>query len=112
MHLTRVVCTTAFMLATSFRPTLCQSPPDSTSGDRDKAIRVYLDCSGCDREHVKSEITFVNYVRDRHDAQVHILITTQRTGSGGREYTHTFIGQQEFTGKDDTLKFVSKESDT
>ena len=50
-----------------------------------EAPKVFLDCSSCDIQHIKTEITLVNYVRDRKEAQVHILITTQSTGSGGRE---------------------------
>ena len=50
---------------------------------QEKAIKVYLDVSGFDNEHIKREIPFVNYVRDRKQAQVHIMMTTQRTGSGG-----------------------------
>ncbi|MFC1583633.1 hypothetical protein ACFL4U_03000 [Candidatus Neomarinimicrobiota bacterium] len=76
------------------------------------ALRIYLDCHRCDADYIRTEITFVNYVRDRKDAQVHILITTQRTASGGSEYTITYIGQQEFSGQDDVLQFVANEFDT
>ncbi len=72
---------------------------------KDKASRVYLDCSYCDNEHIKKEITFVNYMRDRKDAQVHILATHEYTGAGGRKFTFFFIGQKEFTGQADTLNF-------
>src|SRR5512136_3185736 len=65
------------------------------------ALKVFLDCDSCDLEYIKTEITFVNYVRDRNEAQVHILITTQSTGGGGREYTLSFSGQHEFRGVDD-----------
>jgi len=58
------------------------------------------------------EITFVNYVRDRKDAQVHVLVTTQSTGSGGTEYTLTFSGQDQFKGIDNVLKYVSNKTDT
>jgi hypothetical protein len=53
-----------------------------------------------------------SFVRDRKQADVHILITTQGTGGGGREYTIEFIGQKDFAGMKDLLKFQSKESDT
>jgi len=76
------------------------------------APKVYLDCGECDIEYIKNEISFVNYVRDRKEAQVHILVTTQPTGSGGREYTLTFLGQNDFTGIDDAVRFFSKQSDT
>jgi len=76
------------------------------------APKVYVDCDGCDIEYVKTEITFVNYVRDRKEAQVHVLITIQSTGSGGREYTLTYIGQLDCAGQDDVLKYYSNKTDT
>ncbi|MDD8025870.1 MAG: hypothetical protein PHI34_05110 [Acidobacteriota bacterium] len=76
------------------------------------APRVYLDCGSCDIEYIKTEVTFVNYVRDRTEAQVHILITTQQTGSGGHEYLLTFLGQNEFKGLDDTVQYFSNSTDT
>ena len=72
------------------------------------AIRVFLDCNfGCDENFVKQEITFVDYMRDRRDADVHILLTTQETGGGGTEYTIKFIGLGRFTGVEQTLKAVT-----
>jgi hypothetical protein len=76
------------------------------------AIKVFLDCDSCDLDYIKTEITFVNYVRDRLEAQVHVLITTQATGSGGWEYTVTFIGQNECRDLTDIQKYFSAQSDT
>ena len=76
------------------------------------APKVFLDCGMCDSDYIRTEITFVNYVRDRKEAQVHVLITTQRTGSGGREYTISFIGQFDFAGINDTQKYFSEQTDT
>jgi hypothetical protein len=76
------------------------------------APRVFLDCDYCDMDYIRTEITFVNYVRDRKEAQIHVLITTQPTGSGGREYTLAFSGQQEFAGHDDVFKYASSSTDT
>ena len=86
--------------------------PDTVDTIKSQALSVYLDCRRCDEDYVRTEITFVNYVRDRKEAQVHILVTSQRTASGGREYTLAFIGQQEFAGKNDTLTYVSNQQDT
>ncbi len=77
-----------------------------------EAPKVFIDCGMCDIDYIRTEITFVNYVRDRKEAQIHILITTQSTGSGGREYTIAFIGQQEFNGINDTHKYYSQQTDT
>lgn len=79
---------------------------------RKKAVRIFLDGSNRDHNYIKTEIPFVNYVRDRKQAQAHVLITNQETGSGGREYTITFLGQNEFANSNDTLKYVSKQTDT
>jgi hypothetical protein len=54
----------------------------------------------------------VDYVRDRTEADVHVLVTTAETGGGGREYTVAFIGAGPFQGVDKTLKSVTTKSDT
>lgn len=77
-----------------------------------EAPRVFIDCNSCDMDYFRTEITFVNHVRDRKDAQVHILVTTQTTGSGGTEYTLNFSGQEQFASDDVILKHVSGKIDT
>ena len=77
-----------------------------------EAVRVFLDCNRCDRSYIRQEVSFVDYVRDKEDADVHMLITRQTTGSGGTEFTLRFIGRSEFSGQDNTLIYVSPNSDT
>ncbi|MFC1475272.1 hypothetical protein ACFLQG_01360 [Candidatus Zixiibacteriota bacterium] len=77
-----------------------------------EAINVYIDCSNCDHDFLRREITFVNFVRDRNQADVHILVTNQLTGSGGNEYMIEFIGKKDFQNMADTLVFNTIESDT
>jgi hypothetical protein len=76
------------------------------------APKVFIDCGVCDIDHIRTEITFVNYVRDRKEADVHVLVTSQRTGAGGREYTLAFIGQLRFEGINDTHKYFTESTDT
>jgi len=76
------------------------------------APKVFLDGDRLDRDYIRTEIPFVNYVLDRKIADVHILITTQRTGSGGREYTIGFIGQNGYVQTQSTLKYYGKSTDT
>jgi hypothetical protein len=75
------------------------------------APKIFIDCRRCDRDYIRTEITFVNYVRDRQDADVHVLLTTQRTGSGANEYTMEFIGQRDYSSIRHTLKYVSNRTD-
>lgn len=65
-----------------------------------------------DLDYFRTEIPFVNYMRDRADADVHILTTVQRTGGDGREFTINFIGLRKFEGQRNTLKYTSKLTDT
>lgn len=75
-------------------------------------MRVFLDCNNCYQDYLRSELEFIDYVRDRTEADVHVLITTSETGSGGREYSVAFIGLGPFQGTDQSLKTVSASSDT
>ena len=75
-------------------------------------VRVYLDCPACDHDYVQKEVPFVQLVRDRALAQVHLLVTTQQTGAGGTEYSASFIGLGEFAGSSDTFRCSSLPNDT
>jgi hypothetical protein len=76
-------------------------------------LRVYLDCqSYCDEPYIKKEIPFVNYVNDRFQANVYIMINSQPTGSGGREYKLQFAGQESFKNVNDTLSYIRQATAT
>ncbi|MFN2400184.1 MAG: hypothetical protein ABR543_16340 [Gemmatimonadaceae bacterium] len=85
-----------------------------TASDAGAPLRVYLDCRSryCDFDFFRTEITFVNWVRDRQVAEVHLLASTRATGAGGVEFTVTFIGRERFAGREDTLVYVSRQTDT
>ena len=89
-----------------------QNDTIKTDSLRKDALKIFIDCNYCDKDFIRNEITFVNYVRDSKEAQLHILITEQYTGSGGKEYSLFFIGQKEFNNMYDTLKFYTKVDDT
>lgn len=87
---------------------LIEAQEVSTDSIRDQALKVFIDCPDCDLNYLKEQITFVNYVRESKEAEVHIMVTSQQNGSGGHTYYAYFIGQQRFDNKDDTLTFTTK----
>ncbi len=89
-----------------------QKDPVDIETLKKQAPKVFIDCGMCDIDYIRTEITFVNYVRDRKEAHIHVLITTQRTGSGGREYTLSFIGQHHFQDSNDIHRYFSNMTDT
>jgi hypothetical protein len=101
---------------------LLQGSPPSAPGvqasppavPRDRPLRVFVDCTNayCDTEFFRTELTYVDHVRDRKDADVHVLVTAIATGAGGTEYTLGFIGLGRFDKVNHTLRFASKPTDT
>ena len=86
---------------------------DAAPPPRPDPIRIFLDCNYfCDETYLKSEITFVDYMRDRRDADVHVLVTTQNTGGGGTEYTLKFIGLGPFAKVEQTLRYLAPQTAT
>lgn len=78
----------------------------------DYVLRIFIDYEECDMDYIKAEIPYVNYVIERRDADVYILITKQPTAGGGTEYTLVFIGQKLFTGMSDTLRYNTLATDS
>jgi hypothetical protein len=75
-------------------------------------VRVFLDCHECDTEYQRQNVTFVDYVRDRAVADLHVLVTTQGTGSGGSSWTVKFIGLGRFQNQDRTYTFTTDQAAT
>src|SRR5687767_11073293 len=98
------------LLAGGARPVWAQppveTPPPAAAGT--EALRVFLDCDACDSNFLRTEITFVNYVRDRVGADVHVLVTTEPTAGGGTLYTIRFIGLDRFKDRSEERR-VGKE---
>ena len=89
-----------------------QATPADT-GLRNGAVRAFLDCreDACDRDFLVTELAWVNWMRDRLDADIHLLVTRQVTGSGGAEWVVVAIGQRAAAGAADTLRFTSNPND-
>ncbi len=85
-----------------------QETTSKTDTLRKDALNVFMDAS----DYIRKEIPFVNYVRDIKDAGVYIISTTQRTGSGGLEFSYFLVGQNENAGMSDTLTFVTSPDET
>ena len=85
---------------------------DTTSADSLNLPRVYLDCGHCDRNYIREEIDFVNYVRDQKLADIHIFITSTHTGDGGREYTLSFLGRGRYEDDEFEMSFTTDQNAT
>jgi hypothetical protein len=75
-------------------------------------VKVFLDCSDCFADFLRTDVAFVDYVRDRTEAEVHALISRAQTGPGGSEYTIAFTGLGRFSDVNETVRTVTTISDT
>jgi len=82
-----------------------QNNSDTVADNPDQNLNIYLDCMSCDAAYFKTNFTSVNYVKERTDADVHILVTSMTTGSGGTEYTMQLDGKKRFGMHRDTVVF-------
>lgn len=83
------------------RPAFAQAP------EPPKPLRLYLDCWECDTEYLRQNLLFVDYVRDRLAADLHVFVTTQSTGSGGTSWTLKLIGVGRLQGQDRSTVFTT-----
>ena len=76
-------------------------------------VRVFLDCQtfGCDFDLVRREVVWVDWVRDREDADVHLFVSSTQSG-GGSVYDIQFIGRGRFENQDASLDYAYSSTDT
>jgi hypothetical protein len=110
MHLLRTCLTVVVLLSLAITwpaaPAAAQTPASTAR------VRVYLDCFDCFPQYLRNEVTFVDFVNQAQDADVHLLSRSQPTGGGGREVVLRFVGRGRFEGHDHDLRAVTIASDT
>lgn len=86
-----------------------QAPTDAAAG----RPSVFFDCSGrrCNLNYYRTELPWVSWVRLPEDSDVHVIVTSQATGAGGREYQLDFIGNERF-GYQEQLRYQTLPTDT
>ncbi|HEU5208403.1 MAG TPA: hypothetical protein VFU06_03245 [Longimicrobiales bacterium] len=85
------------------RPATGQQPP----------LRIYVTCNAfCDVDFFRTELDYLEWMRDRADADVHVLVNDTDTGGGGERYELMFIGLDRFEGRTDTLSWFAEATAT
>ena len=104
----RAAASMTFLVTMTSVTLLLAQEPNQT-----ERIKVLLDCqtSGCDFDLVRREITWVDWVRNREDADVHLLVVSAESGAGAM-FDIRFIGRGDFEGDDASLTHSSSSTDT
>ena len=90
---------------------LCAQAADQASPG---GPRVFFDCQGseCDDTYHRTEIPWVTWVRLQQDADIHVIMTSQRTGANGREYQLDVIGREAYSEYEDQSFYQALSTDT
>ncbi len=81
---------------------------DVGATERPERLAVFIDCGFCDETFIRQEMTYVDYVRDREVAHVHVLVTRVSTGAGGAAFTFDLIGRAPFQGMDYSTVYTTR----
>lgn len=73
---------------------------------------MFLDCGYCPDTFVRQEMPYVDHVRDREVADVHVLVTNVGTASGGDAHTFDLIGLRSFEGMEFSTVFTTSANST
>ncbi len=108
----RILCIAglAALLSTAELSAQGEAVPEGTP----QLLKVFLDCHlviSCDTNHFRREITFVNWVRLREDAHLHLILTYTPSGAGN-EYQFDNLGLGGFQGQDSHLTWTSSNVNT
>ncbi len=106
-----IACAAAFVMAGAPHAAAAQQPPPGLAESRPN---VFFDCGGpsCDQSYYRTQIGWVNWVRDRLVSDVHVIMSSQSTGAGGREYLLDFIGVGQYEAYQTRLTYRSLVTDT
>lgn len=91
-----------------------QTPTPQVDSSSSALPLVFLDCQarGCDEDFLRTELTWMNFVRDRNRAMIHIIATSRSTASGGAELSVTFERTNVTPSEKDSLIAIIEQSAT
>ncbi len=69
-------------------------------------LSIFLDCQRCPDDFIRQEVPYVDHVRDREVADVHVLVTREETGGGGEVHTFELYGLRLFEGVDFSTSYT------
>ncbi len=71
-------------------------------------LRVFAECNVCEEDYLRQQLAFVNLVRDRMLADVHVLVTSLPSGGGGEQFSIELTGRvpgaADTTRRSDTVR--------
>ncbi|MCF8363019.1 MAG: hypothetical protein K9G70_10400, partial [Prolixibacteraceae bacterium] len=93
----RILAALLFMLPLLTDVNAQKTEKDSIEQDT-SMLYIFIDCQRGDFNYTRQRINYVNYVRDPEQADIHVFVTDEQIGDGGRMFEFSFIGRNQFSG--------------
>jgi hypothetical protein len=77
-----------------------------------RLLRLYISGIEYERSFIRKTIPYVDLVRDRNIADVHVVTTTTGTAAGGSEFRLNFIGKDKHSDLNYELKHIASQEET
>lgn len=71
-----------------------------------------MECADCDEAYFTNQLSYVSFVRDVENSDVHLYVTKQKNASEGFRYYLNFEGKEKFSDINFQLKTDSPESES
>ncbi len=75
-------------------------------------IKLFFECQDCKESYFINQMTFVDFVRDTQNSDVHLYVTKQKNASEGFRYFLNFVGKGQFSDIKFKLQTDSPESES
>ncbi|HUS03377.1 MAG TPA: hypothetical protein VMY77_16670 [Chitinophagaceae bacterium] len=72
-------------------------------------LKLFIDCgqADCDFNYIRENIPVTDFVRDRKESDIHILISAHSAANGGEKYDVLFFGQKAWINNNDSMYFFT-----
>lgn len=74
---------------------------------QEASANIFLDCRFCENNYLREAIPYIHYVRNKEDANVHVLVTRMQAANMSSQYTFDFIGKGDLSHIQHQLTFVA-----
>lgn len=103
----------SFYLTVTLILSFCCNLHAQEAGTANGRLNVFIDVERfIDTDYIRQEIPIVTYVRDREQADVHLIISPHQSGSTGATYNVSFIGYGQYKNMNYQLNYWAPSSNT
>ncbi|MEM8890847.1 MAG: hypothetical protein AAGD28_22920 [Bacteroidota bacterium] len=72
---------------------------------QNSGLKIFLNCGFCDKNYIRAEMSYVDYVRDQSQADIQVFLVRVRSGGGGQNIEISFQADGEYANMEQKIAF-------